>query len=120
MLQDQEKAKPRKSDAQKAYEEADNAGRFAGEDSDAKAARGQAEENIRQDTRSTREERNKQQESDYSDAEARRDPTHVQDYKGEAQNVNDDTGRPLSDEEAAKASNKATEGMKQGRDAANS
>ncbi|OLY92381.1 hypothetical protein SAMN05444008_11633 [Cnuella takakiae] len=40
--------KERKSDARKEFEEQDNAGRFAGEDLDAQAARAQAEDKIRQ------------------------------------------------------------------------
>ncbi|MBD0278506.1 MAG: hypothetical protein ICV81_11170 [Flavisolibacter sp.] len=108
------KEKNRKSEAQEIYEQADNAGRFAGDDADAKAAQETAIENIRQDTTSNREERNKDQEN--TDAEARRDWAQTQDYKGEAQNVNDDTGRPLSDEETRDARNKATEGMRQQRD----
>ncbi|MBD0297424.1 MAG: hypothetical protein ICV84_19905 [Flavisolibacter sp.] len=108
------KEKNRKSEAQEIYEQADNAGRFAGDDADAKAAQETAIENIRQDTNSNREERNKDQEN--TDAEARRDWAQTQDYKGEAQNVNDDTGRPMTDEEARDARNKATEGMRQQRD----
>lgn len=94
------------------FEQADNAGRFAGNDTDAQAARRQAEKNIRADAQSTTEERNK---NENTDAEARRDPAQSHDYKGEAQNVNDDTGRPLSKEEPDKARAKAAEGLKQGR-----
>ena len=115
MQQDNRNAeKNRKSEAQEIYDQADNAGRFACDDADAKAAREQAIENIRQDTNADREERNK--DNDNTDAEARRDWAQTQDYKGEAQNVNDDTGRPMSDEEARNARNKATEGMRQQRD----
>ncbi|MBD0333773.1 MAG: hypothetical protein ICV66_14095 [Chitinophagaceae bacterium] len=46
--------KNRKSEAQEIFEQADNAGRFAGDDADAKGARNQAIENIRQDTSSSR------------------------------------------------------------------
>jgi len=35
---------------------------------------------------------------------------------GEAQNVNDDSGRPLTEDEASQAKNKAVEGIRQGRD----
>lgn len=109
--------KNRKSEAQKKFEEAENAGRFAGNDADAQAARNQALENIRQDTASTRQERNPDGENrDHTDADAGRDPAQVHDLKEEAQNVNDDTGRSLSDEEAEKARNKANEGIKQNRD----
>jgi hypothetical protein len=105
-------SKNRKSESQEIFEQADNAGRFAGNDTDAQSARGQAMENIRQDAQSSKEERNT---NENTDAEARRDPAQSQDYKGESQNVNDDTGRPLSEEELDKARNKATEGLKQGR-----
>ena len=60
---DNNQHKHRKSEAQKQFEEADNAGRFAGDDADAKAAKEQAMENIRQDTQSTSEERNKDSEN---------------------------------------------------------
>jgi hypothetical protein len=119
MPQDKEREKSRKSEAQKIYEEADNAGRFSGKDDDAKAAQQRAVENIRQDTMSSQEERNKDNNlaSDYTDAEAHRDAAQTKDHKGEAQNVNDDTGRPLTDEEADHARNKSMEGMRQQRDA---
>jgi hypothetical protein len=106
-------SKNRKSESQEIFEQADNAGRFAGNDSDAQSAREQAVENIRQDTESSREERNKDVNTD---EEARRDPAQSQDYKGESQNVNDDTDRPLNEEERDKARNKATEGLRQERD----
>jgi hypothetical protein len=105
-------SKHRKSESQEIFEQADNAGRFAGTDSDAQAARRQAEENITQDAQSSREERNEQENTD---DEARRDPVQPHDYKGEAQNVNDDSERPLSNEETDKARNKANEGLRQGR-----
>ena len=54
--------------------------------------------------------------SDENDELARRDPNQSHDYKGESQNVNDDTDRTLSQEELDHARNKATEGLKQGRD----
>jgi hypothetical protein len=38
------------------------------------------------------------------------------DKRGEAQNVNDDTGRPLEEQELDHARNKAMEGQKQDRD----
>jgi len=101
-------SKNRKSGAQERFEEADNAGRFAGNDPDARAAKEQAIEEIRQDTGSSREERNK--DNNQSDREARRDPGQSKDYKGDSQNVNDDTGRPLNEEELEKARNKANEG----------
>jgi hypothetical protein len=104
-------SKQRKSEAQEIFEQADNAGRFAGNDADAQSARSQAKENIRQDAKSSRQERDK---NENTDAEANRD-AQSQDYKGEAQNVNDDTGRPLSEEETKQARNKANEGLRQRR-----
>ena len=58
----------------------------------------------------------RQQERSDSDAEARRDPNQAHNYKGEADNVNDDSGRPLNETDADKARNKATEGLRQQRD----
>ena len=104
---EQNTSKNRKSEAQERFEEADNAGRFAGDDADAQAARRLASDNITEDAQSSREERD--------NSEAGRNVTKTQDYKGEAQNVNDDTGRPMNEEEAEKARNKATEGLRQGR-----
>jgi hypothetical protein len=107
MGQPQNTEKNRKSDAQEVFEQAENAGRFAGNDNDANAAKTAAQENIRQDVNSSREERS----HDQTDAEARRDPAQSQDYKGESQNVNDDNGRPLtSGDELDHARNKANEG----------
>jgi len=104
-------SKHRKSESQEIFEQADNAGRFAGNDTDSKAARQQAEENITEDAQSSREERNK---NESTDTEARRD-AQAHDYKGESQNVNDDTGRSLTREETNKARDKANEGLRQGR-----
>jgi hypothetical protein len=53
--------------------------------------------------------------NDYNDADARRDPAQTHDMKGEAQNVNDDTGRPLNEQDLNKARNKANEGLRQER-----
>ena len=54
-------------------------------------------------------------EAQNTDAEAYRDPAQSHDYKGEAQNVNDDTGRPLNKNEILHARNNANEGARQGR-----
>lgn len=105
--------KDRKSEAQKRFEQADNAGRFAGNDADAKAAWSQSMENIRQDRGINPRHKNNGNEN--TDAGAHRDPAQSHDYKGEAQNVNDDTGRPLNENETSHARNKANEGIKQGR-----
>jgi hypothetical protein len=48
--------------------------------------------------------------SEETDALARRDPKQSHDYKGEAQNVNEDDGRPLHEDELEHARNKSTEG----------
>jgi hypothetical protein len=48
--------------------------------------------------------------------ESKRDKGQTHDYRGEAQNVNDDNGRPLNEDELIKARNKATEGIRLGRD----
>jgi hypothetical protein len=104
--------KNRKSESQEIFEQADNVGRFAGNDSEAKSARRQAVENIKKDTQSPENERNK---DENTDAEVGRDPAQGHDYKGESQNVNDDAGRPLTEEETNKARNKANEGLRQGR-----
>ena len=107
-------SKNRKSEAQEQFEAADNAWRFAGNDTNAKAAREQALETVRQDTNAARNERDGSRRSsgdnDYRGSDGR------QSQEGEAQNVNDDTVPPLSDEEAARSKNKATEGLRQGRD----
>jgi hypothetical protein len=110
--------KDRKSEAQEIFDQADNAGRFAGDDNDSKTARAAAEENIKQDTGSSREERSGDR--DATDAEARRDRGQSHDYKGEAQNVNDDTGRPMEEGETGHARNKAMEGTRQNRDTSDS
>jgi hypothetical protein len=95
--------KNRKSEAQERFEQADNAGRFAGNDSDAKAARQQAEEAIRQDNSSSSSERNK------------RGTAQAQDTAGDAQNEEVDGSGRLEGKESEEARNKATEGIRQGR-----
>jgi hypothetical protein len=110
--------KNRKSKAQKLYDEAENAGRFAGNDADGKAAREQAVKNIKQEAGRGRQNRNIEDQD--TDAEARRDPAQSHDYKGEAQNVNDDTGRALNEEELKHARNKTNEGLRQNRDTSSS
>lgn len=107
-----ENSKQRKTESQEIFEQADNAGRFAGNDADAQAARQQAEENIRTEVQSSRDETEK---NESTDSEAGRDSAQSHDYKGEAQNVNNDTGRPLNEEETEKARRKADEGLRQGR-----
>ncbi|HZH00087.1 MAG TPA: hypothetical protein VEY32_03340 [Flavisolibacter sp.] len=49
-------------------------------------------------------------------AEGRINTNQSRNIDTEAQNVNDADGRPLTDDEASRAVNKATEGIRQGRD----
>jgi hypothetical protein len=113
--------KNRKSEAQKHFEEADNAGRFAGNDTDAQSAREKATQNIKQQANSTISESSRGNKDDaMGDAEARRDPNQSHDYKGEAQNVNIDPeveGRlGGNDRDIEHARNKAMQGINEGRD----
>jgi hypothetical protein len=109
--------KIRKGETQKRFDEADNAGRFAGDDVDARLAKRKAIENIKEDpvARRYKHRNDLNRGEENTDAEARRDPAQSHDYKGEAQNVNDDTGRPLNEEEVKHARNKATEGRRRNR-----
>lgn len=106
--------KNRKSEAQERFEQADNAGRFAGNDADAQAARRQMEETVRQDTNSSSEERNKG--TDRRDTPAKRGTAQAQDTAGDAQNEEVDGSGRLKGGEAKDARNKADEGIRQGRD----
>lgn len=106
--------KNRKSEAQERFEQADNAGRFAGNDADAQAARRSMEENIRQDTASSSEERNKG--TDRLDTPAKRGTAQAQDTAGDAQNEEVDGSGRLEGKSAEDARNKANEGIRQGRD----
>lgn len=106
--------KNRKSEAQERFEQADNAGRFAGNDTDAQAARRSMEENIRQDTNSSSAERNK--DTDRLDTPGRRGTTQAQDMAGDAQNEEVDGSGRLEGKGAEDARNKANEGIRQGRD----
>jgi hypothetical protein len=54
--------------------------------------------------------------TDEQDEQSKRSLQQPQDYNGEAQNVNDDEGRPMEPGETDHARNKATEGIRQGRD----
>ena len=101
-----DQTKNRKSEAEENFEAANNAGSFAGNDADAGEARKNATDQVRAQTQGS----NNSSSATDTDAEARRDPAQAHDYKGEAQNVNDDTDRTLSEEETQKARNKANEG----------
>ena len=100
--------KNRKSDAQKAFENADNAGRFALNDNESRVAKEEAIEKIRHDTNSNSSEPDQQHQ--YTDTEAGRDSFQSYNNLGETWNVNDDSERPLNDEEIRNARNKANEG----------
>lgn len=106
--------KNRKSEAQERFEQADNAGRFAGNDTDAQAARRGMEEHIRQDTNSSSADRNKG--TDRLDTPARRGTAQAQDTAGDAQNEEVDSSGRLEGKSAEEARNKASEGLRQGRD----
>lgn len=106
--------KNRKSEAQERFEQADNAGRFAGNDADAQAARNRMEEDIRQDTGSNREERNKG--TDRLDTPAKRTTNQAEDTAGDAQNEEVDGSGRLGGRDAEQARNKANEGLRQGRE----
>ena len=98
MPQDFERSKPRKDDDQNNPEQGSNTSKH----SDDTNKNRQREISEREDTSF----------SDQTDVLARRDEqTH--DYKAEAQNVNDDTGRALNEDELNRARNKATEGLRQ-------
>ena len=106
---DQDQSKNRKSKEQERLEEADNAGLFADSDS-ASASDGRTVQDNTADRTSNATSDDRQE---ASDAEARRDFAQSHDYKGEAQNVNDDAGRPLNEGEVDQARNKANEGLRQ-------
>lgn len=108
--------KRRKSEIQERFDEADNAGRFAGGDQDAKAAKEEYLKAGAQDTtgyefnsppvqNSSRD--GSETGDEGTDRDAHRNPSKSPDIKGEAQNINDDIGRPLSDDELEHARNKA-------------
>ncbi len=108
--------KGRKSEAQKKFEEADNAGRFAGNDADAEQARAQAEENIRQDTHHQRQ--GKMNDNQILDADDVK-PGQTNMLEEEAQNINKNRdGGDLANNDSSleHARNKATQGIQEGRD----
>jgi hypothetical protein len=109
--------KNRKSEAQKRFEEADNAGRFAGNDSDSRDAKNAAlKEGVNDttgyDSRPFQNESGSRGEpgDEYSNASAHRGDAQPQNFTGDAQNVNDDGNRPLNSDELQNARNKASEG----------
>ncbi|MGE5521449.1 MAG: hypothetical protein ACM3VS_16105 [Candidatus Dadabacteria bacterium] len=98
----------RRIDPRQAFEQASDTGRFSSDDSSTRTARQQVIQNINRDDISSRPDGDQANEN--TDAEARRDNAQLHDYKGESQNVNDDTGRPLSEDELKHARNKSREG----------
>jgi len=119
MQQQNSNDKVRKSEAQKRLEEAENAGRFAGDDADARNARAQAEQNVRQEGQNSGDrQQQKMGSGEIMDADAVR-PGQANMMEEEAQNINKDrTGADLLDDdsETGKARNKANQGIQQGRD----
>lgn len=108
------KNKNRKSEDQERFEEADNAGRFAGNDEDARKAKEAA---LKGDVRDTTgyDSRPVQNDSgprsnpgdEQTNATAHRGSAQVQDFTGDAQNINDEGGRPMKNTELTHARNKA-------------
>ena len=111
--------KNRKSEAQERFEEADNAGRFAGNDADSREAKNNALQGGVKDTTGYNSQTFQNDsgdrgrtDDDVTNASAHRGDAQVQDFAADAQNVNDGdgTGRPMSDDEMEHARNKANEG----------
>ncbi|HEV7330025.1 MAG TPA: hypothetical protein VGN63_03210 [Flavisolibacter sp.] len=110
------KNKDRKSEAQERFEEADNAGRFAGNDEDSRKAKaaalqGDVKDTTGYDSSPFQNESGSRSnpEDERTNATAHRGSAQVQDFTGDAQNVNDGGGRPLDEDELDHARNKANE-----------
>lgn len=110
--------KGRKSDARKDFEEAENAGRFAGNDADAQAARSEAEQKIRE-VEGSRPSQLGNREVLPEDAPPRLDDAQTNNITSEAQNVNNHPDVPgrlsNNDKDVDEATNKAMQGIKEGR-----
>jgi hypothetical protein len=107
--------KNRKSEAQEKFEEADNAGRFAG----AQEAKNRALQQGATDTTGyhsgtvVNESGDRAEPGDeFTNASAHRGDAQVQEFSGDADNVDDNGSRPLSDEELEHARNKANQGSR--------
>lgn len=115
--------KMRKSEEQKRFEEADNAGLFAGDDAQSQQARAQYEESSRQESRRTEEhQRSQMGDGQVLDGDDVR-PGQANMMEEEAQNINKDRkdGDLTNNEDSLeKARNKATQGIKEGRDTGSS
>lgn len=109
----QNNSKNRKSRSEEIFEQAENAGRFSGNDDSSRSAREQGIRNINEDKEALKAAR--MGAGNVEDENSTKTTPQSQDTKGEAQNVNDDQGRPLNDEETDYARNKANEGLRQGR-----
>jgi hypothetical protein len=107
--------KDRKSEIQERFDEADNAGRFAGNDADAQDAKNSLLQQGAKDTTgydsSPTENRRSQYnpDRDGSDDAAHRGSANADDFTGDAQNVNGDNSRPLQEDELQHARNKSNE-----------
>ena len=107
--------KNRKPEAQKRFDEADNAGRFAGNDKESNDAKNAALQTGANDTTGydSRPVENKRSQynpdRDGTDEAAHRGSAQADDFTGDAQNVNADNGRPLNEDELHRARNKANE-----------
>ena len=110
--------KMRKSEEQKRLEEAENAGRLAGNDAESQQARARYEESSRQEARRAEEhQRSQMGDGQVLDADAVR-PAQGNMLNEEAQNINKDRGDAdllEGEEETKNARNKAMQG-KEGRD----
>jgi hypothetical protein len=109
------KDKNRKTEAQERFDEADNAGRFAGNDADAQQARqaarnAGARDTTGYDSRPGQNERSRNNpDRDNTDEAAHRGSSNADEFAGNADNVNADSSRPLQDDELKHARNKANE-----------
>lgn len=108
--------KNRKSEEQKQFEEADNAGRFAGDDTDARKAKNDALQGNVKDTTGYDSSSFQNDSGDRgapgderTNAAAHRGDAQVQDFAGDADNINADNNRPLNGDELQHARNKANE-----------
>jgi hypothetical protein len=107
--------KNRKSEAQERFEQADNAGRFAGNDEDSRAAKAEAlnagaTDNTGYDSRPFENQRNQTNpDREGTDEAAHRGSAQADDFAGDAQNINADNSRPLQGDELNHARNKANE-----------
>lgn len=119
MQQNSSNEKMRKSEAQKTFDEADNAGRFAGDDADARSARSNAESAIQQQAGSQQGgNRRDMPNGGIMDGDDVR-PEQGNMLEAEAQNINKNNKADelLNNEDnLEQARNKATQGIKEGRD----